>query len=76
MHHQDEILNYYCFDDNCMVCAECIISGEFRNKNCLKLSKAFPKIKSRLNELLDLNGNAIRQIDILKNKTSEQISNI
>eukprot|EP00801_Mesodinium_rubrum_P001456 Mrub_01456.p1 GENE.Mrub_01456~~Mrub_01456.p1 ORF type:complete len:442 (-),score=93.58 Mrub_01456:103-1428(-) len=59
-----------------MVCAECIISGEYRNKNCLKLSKAFPKIKSKLNELLELNGNAIRQIETLKNKTTERISNI
>jgi hypothetical protein len=58
-----------------MVSADDIISGEYRNKNCMKLSKAFPKIKSRLNELLELNGTAIRQVEILKNKTSEYISN-
>lgn len=75
-HHPDEVLNYYCFDDNCLVCAECIISGQFRNKDCLKLSKAFPKIKSRLNEIYDINVNSLRSIDIYKNKTADQINTI
>lgn len=40
------------------------------------MSKAFPKIKSRLNEIYDINVNSLRSIDIYKNKTADQINTI
>jgi len=56
--HPDEVCNYLCTDNLKIICAECIINGDYRRSNCVKLTKAHDVIcneikscSSKLNEL-------------------------
>jgi len=50
--HHDEELQFYCIDDNRLLCTECVVTGNHTGHEVLNFKKATGQIMQRLDDLL------------------------
>jgi len=76
--HREEEPQFYCFDNNKLLCAECVVSGKYTRHQVVNFKKAESHIMQEMNELLgqmenkaDLYGNCSRESDMRKEQLVE-----
>jgi len=72
-----ELLSYLCLDcmSNC-VCSECVVHGIHRNHEVLNIKKAYPLIYNKTQEIGNLIGNRIKELNTAQNNIEQKKKDI
>ena len=67
--HPDEVLSYFCF--NCegkCICAECVIHGKHKSHEVMRIKKAYPVVRSELEDLLLQLSNKVDEVEMAEER--------
>jgi len=70
--HHDEELQFYCIDDNRLLCTECVVTGNHTGHEVLNFKKATGQIMQRLDDLLQDMENRIMLCDAWNTKVESR----
>jgi len=61
--HPEEFLQFYCFNNRAIICAECLVKGEYSGTEVANLKRAADRLKPQLQAVLEGSGEKIQDYE-------------